>query len=236
MARKTKTKKAINPKAADSSSPDQSTIDTDIAADENKAKRGRPSSYDPDTHPSQAFTLTAKLGADVDIVAEIFKVSRDTIYRWIAKYPEFADAINGGRELFDSVEVEGALLKRALGYQIDEKTFEVEQLTDEDGKQTGETKLVHTSTVRKHIIPSVTAIMFWLQNRQADRWKNVRKVEGSVDHRHAHLVGLNRGEGLAVDFSTITKEDAEQLRSIIKKSSGGPSLLPGTGAKTPKSG
>ena len=97
-----------------------------------------------------------------------------TIYDWIKRFPQISDALKKGKAPVDA-EVENALLKRALGYEYEEVTTEVEEFptgkTDEDGNPI---KIVRTRTKRttKMVIPDTTAQIFWLKNRRPDRWRD----------------------------------------------------------------
>ena len=65
-------------------------------------------------------------------------------------------------------ETEDALLKRALG-------FTQEEIYSEDiiDKESGEvTNLAKRKIIRKTVPPDVRALLFWLKNRDPDRWKD----------------------------------------------------------------
>lgn len=83
-----------------------------------------------------------------------------TLYEWKAKYPQIAQAIKKGKEVVD-IQVENALLKRALGYEYEEVRTEI---SDRYGK-----KAVRTI---KHVAPDVTAAIFWLKNRRPDKYRD----------------------------------------------------------------
>ena len=76
-----------------------------------------------------------------------------------------------GQEVID-IEVENALLKRALGYEYDEVTREMTYAPD--GEPTG---LAVTKVVTKRERPDVTAQIFWLKNRRPDLWRDVKNVD-----------------------------------------------------------
>ena len=86
-------------------------------------------------------------------------ISAGTLYDWKNRFPQIAEALKKGKAVVD-VQVENALLKRALGYET------VEEMTEEgpDG-----TKI---RTTRKRVPPDVTAQIFWLKNRMPDRWRD----------------------------------------------------------------
>ncbi len=71
----------------------------------------------------------------------------------------------------EGIQVERALLKRALGYDY------VETRTEESDKGF---KRIETT---KHIPPDTKALIFWLKNRMPERWSDTRFLEheGSVE-------------------------------------------------------
>lgn len=83
-----------------------------------------------------------------------------TLYDWKLKYPQISQALKKGKEVVD-IQVENALLKRALGYEFQEERVE---RSAKDG-----VKVVQTI---KHIPPDTTAQIFWLKNRRPDRWRD----------------------------------------------------------------
>ena len=85
------------------------------------------------------------------------------------KFPEFAKAINKGREVVD-IHVENALLKKALGYDYTEEVKERKHIN-------GKPQMVVTKVVTKHVPPDTTAQIFWLKNRRPDRWKEKQSLE-----------------------------------------------------------
>lgn len=87
-------------------------------------------------------------------------VNPATLYDWKKKYPKISEALKKGKEVVD-IQVENALLKRALGYDFQEEKIE---RSDKDG-----VKVVQTV---KHIPPDTTAQIFWLKNRRPDRWRD----------------------------------------------------------------
>ena len=70
-----------------------------------------------------------------------------------------------GKEVVDT-EVENALLKKAMGYTI---TISEDKL-DKDG-------CVHTLKREVHIPPDTTAQIFWLKNRQKEKWRDKQDIE-----------------------------------------------------------
>lgn len=132
-------------------------------------KRGARTLYNPKVHPILAKWMT-RCGLTDEMVAQEFGVSRMTIHNWRKKYPEFAEAMMEGKELADA-RVEDSLYRRALGYDYQETHEEYNE--GEDGKVYGR----KVKVIDKHVMPDVQASIFWLTNRQRDRWKARQQLE-----------------------------------------------------------
>lgn len=109
---------------------------------------------------------------DEQIAANI-GISRETLYQWKNKYSDISDALKKGKEVVD-IQVENALLKRALGYEYTEVTQEVCE-----NAETGEMELRITKKVTKEVVPDTTAQIFWLKNRRPDKWRDKQDIEHS---------------------------------------------------------
>ena len=105
----------------------------------------------------------AKNGLTDEQIAKNIGINRTTLYDWKKKEVNIANALKKGKEVID-FEVENALLKRALGYEYEEETYE-------NG--------ILTKKVKKHVAPDTTAQIFWLKNRKPNNWKD--RVETDED-------------------------------------------------------
>ena len=101
----------------------------------------------------------ARDGLTDEQIAKNIGIATSTFYEWKKKELEFSEALKKGKEVID-FEVENALLKRALGYEYEEETYE-------NG--------ILTKKVKKQVPPDTTAQIFWLKNRQVKKWRD--KVE-----------------------------------------------------------
>lgn len=90
------------------------------------------------------------------------------------QYPNISHAIKKGKAPVD-IEVEKALLKRALGYECEEVQEEIEETPtgkyDADGKPIMKRKK-HIRKYRKQIPGDTTAMIFWLKNRKPAQWRD----------------------------------------------------------------
>lgn len=110
----------------------------------------------------------AREGLTDEQIAHNMGVATRTYYEWLASHQQIAQALKRGKAPVD-LEVENALLKRALGYEYTETMTEV---SDEGTK---------TRKIRKHMAPDVTAQIFWLKNRRPDRWREKQQIEVGSD-------------------------------------------------------
>ena len=99
-------------------------------------------------------------------IAENAGITPSTLYEWKKKYPDISEALKKGKEVVD-IQVENALLKRALGYSY--KETKIEETADGDKV---------TVTV-KEAVPDTTAQIFWLKNRRPDKWRDKQDIEHS---------------------------------------------------------
>ena len=153
-----------------------------------------------------AYLLCAELGATDKKLAIIIGQQvkgkpfvLDTITRWKRDHPEFAEKIQAGKDLYDSQQVESALLKRAKGIRYTEVTREPCIVKNEDGdREVLSKEMTVTKKVTKFIPPDVAAAKFYLPNRNPERWKLTQEhqltgkdggpIESSI--RHEDLLNI----------------------------------------------
>ena len=164
----------------------------------------RPSKFKPE-YAEQAFQVCSQFGADDKALAEFFKVGEKTINNWKKAYPAFLGAVKTGKDIFDSEKVEASLLKRAIGYKYDEIHKEAVYV-QRDGLRIYE-EAYQTRIITKEVAPDVTAQIFWLKNRQKNRWRDRQEVEHS-----------GKDEGL-IKRKAVELSD-EELLDIICRSHG----------------
>ena len=128
---------------------------------------GAPTKYN-DEFDEQAFKLCS-LGAKNPQLADFFNVCESTIDNWRNEYPEFLGAVKSGKDKFDTGRVEGALIHRALGYDHSEQ-----KVFNNQGE-------ILTHDVTKHYPPDTAALIFWLKNRNPDRWRDKQDINHSSE-------------------------------------------------------
>jgi hypothetical protein len=128
---------------------------------------GRPTKYKSE-YAQQAYKLCL-LGATDKELADFFEVNEDTVNEWKKKHKEFSESIKKGKVEADAV-VASKLYHRAIGYEHPETVIATYQ---------GE--ITDTMEVVKHCPPETTAAIFWLKNRQRDKWRDKTDIEADVN-------------------------------------------------------
>lgn len=123
----------------------------------------------------------ARDGLTDEQIAKNCGVTTTTLYNWKAKHLAIFEALKRGKEVVD-IEVENALLKRALGYSYEEKTYERRKVInlDEDEPLEMDTELVLTKVVTKEVQPDTTAQIFWLKNRRPVEWRDKQQIDANL--------------------------------------------------------
>lgn len=132
----------------------------------------------------------ARDGLNDEQIAANMGIGTSAFYEWQNKFPELAEAIKKGKAPVDT-QVENALLKRALGYEVEETITEVEEVPtgriDENGRPVMKTKK-HVRKVQRHIPADTTAQIFWLKNRRPGKWRD--KIEAAPETANELLQSL----------------------------------------------
>lgn len=132
-----------------------------------KNQGGRPPKYNSKFHIPWARNL-ARQGLTIEEIAAELEIGKTTIYRWMDNDDEFRNAINEGRSYSDSM-VEDALYRRALG-----GTY-TEQRAEAIPGKSGKPNIQKQVTIKKEVPPDTAAAIFWLKNRQPDKWRDKRE-------------------------------------------------------------
>lgn len=117
----------------------------------------------------------ARDGLTDEQIAEKIGCGVRTLYDWKNRFPQISQALKKGKEIVD-IQVENALLKRALGYDYQEQRIEK---SDKDG-----TKIVQTI---HHVPADTTAQIFWLKNRRPDKWRD-KPIEKTSEDMEVKVV------------------------------------------------
>lgn len=141
--------------------------------------------------PKQTYRLCL-LGLTNQELAIAFGVSIKTIELWYKQHSKFRRACDLGRQQADA-KVAESLYKRANGYSHPDVHVAVYK---------GE---VIVTDIVKHYPPDTTAAMFWLKNRQRDKWADVWKIE------HSGYIELETVQNELTEFSDEELDLLEKL-------------------------
>lgn len=111
-----------------------------------KKERGRPTTYDPETHDKIVY-LAALSGMVDKKMARELGISPRTLTYWKTNHKTFSEALKKGKETFINNTIVSALVKRATGFYENDRYYP----------------------------PSEVAIIYYLNNRMPTEWSNNRK-------------------------------------------------------------
>ena len=138
----------------------------------------------------------ARRGLTDEQMAHNMDICKQTFCLWKKQYPEFLAAVKKGKEIID-IEVESALLRRALGY----KTIEVKTETDEMGN-------IKTVETVKEVAPETVAQIYWLKNRRPKDWNERKENIFNIDNN-----------GILNDLTKLIKDKEKILAQEIRQGS-----------------
>lgn len=132
------------------------------------------------------LTAWARDGLIDEEIAKKMNVSPPTLYKYKKMFPQIVEALRKGKELVD-VEVENALYKKALGYNVTvQKAFKVKDIIYDNGKKVSEKERIEYAEEEIHIPADTTAQIFWLKNRKRKEWRD--KVEYEANNEELNKV------------------------------------------------
>jgi hypothetical protein len=102
-------------------------------------------------------------------------------------------SIKKGKDEFDTGKVENSLLQSALGYEHPDV-----HISNYQGEIT-------VTPITKHYPPNPTSLIFWLKNRNKERWRDIKATE------HTGKDGEELKLGFSDEDRKVLKELASQL-------------------------
>lgn len=98
-----------------------------------------------------------------DIAEKNIGISKTAFWGWYRQSEDLRKACANSKDIADYT-VEDALYRRAVGYDYEEKVYELVE---------GEIR--HTKTYQKHLPPDTKAIMQYLFNRKPEVWRAIQE-------------------------------------------------------------
>ena len=142
-------------------------------------KPGRKSKYDTEIKPHlDEIKEAVRKGATLNEIADALGIAKSTLCKYKNEKTELSDAFAHGRAKI-IIDIRGALLKKALGYQYEEKKQYIRK--DEDGEA-----VTYTEITTKHQPPSETAGAMLLRNYD-DKWLDKDSVTMQLKQQELEL-------------------------------------------------
>lgn len=133
--------------------------------------------------PDKLILLEAwtRNGLTEEQIAKNIGICVKTLYNWKNSSLPILQALKKGKEVVD-IEVENALYKKALGYNVPiKKAFKVKETLYENGKKIKEIEKIEYAEEEMHIPADTTAQIFWLKNRKKKDWRDKVEYETNND-------------------------------------------------------
>ncbi len=148
----------------------------------------------------------AEDGHSDEEIAICTSIEPSVFKKWKKKHPELAAAIELGRSGSD-LEVVRSLYKKAVGYSVSvNKTHKLKRIDyDPDtGKKLREYEELAVGVDESYVPPDLRAEIFWLKNRQGERWCERAEREGALKESLGGVVEIPEADMLGA-----LPEDAE---------------------------
>ena len=159
-----------------------------------KLAAGRKESWTPKIQPRLLeIAAWCRDGHTEKSICQALGISAETFNKYKRLKPELLDALKVNKEIAD-ITVENSLYKRAIGYEYEETTQEIQK--DKDGNITKR----NLKKIKKEVSPDTKAIERWLMNRKPETWRIVKAVE---------ISGPDRGPVQNVIKTIMTTQEIE---------------------------
>lgn len=190
-------------------------------------RTGPDSIYDNTRFPGIALSLLRHTGANDTILGHILGVGPNTIKTWCRKHETFREAVRRGRDDYDTEKVERRMLEKALGYKYENQTYERtlvgyeknsvgDYIIDEDTKKKIPIfEMVLTKTELKERAPDNVLLIFWLKNRNQERWRDINRK--SVEYPDGPPVHNHIEQTLNMFLETATEGQLEALEGLVNQ-------------------
>jgi DNA-binding XRE family transcriptional regulator len=142
---------------------------------------GQPTKYKKE-YDEQARKLCLMGYTDAQL-ADFFNVTETTINNWKNQHKSFFESLKAGKVIADA-EVVDSLYHRAKGCSH----TETKVVSTQNG--------VELVDVEKHYPPDPTSMIFWLKNRQPDKWRD-KQPEENEDKPSSPVT---------IQFNNVTKD------------------------------
>ena len=149
----------------------------------------------------------AYLGATDRDLAAAFGTTIKCIWDWKAKHPAFGDALVVGKNEADQKMIR-SVYQRGVGYDYDAvKIF----------MPAGAKEPIFAHYV-EHVPPDPTSGIFWMKNRDPERWRDVQQLEHSMGKYVISDKPMSEEQWIKERATVIDGEAAEVTPALENKS------------------
>lgn len=115
----------------------------------------------------QVIGSLARQGLTLEQIAEVLNITLSALNCWRKKNPALERTLRQNKLVADAL-VEDSLYRRAIGFEYEEVVDT--ELTDGS---------VKVKRHHKYMPADITACIYWLKNRQPDRWRERKEDDGA---------------------------------------------------------
>lgn len=134
---------------------------------------GRPVKYEGEKTDRDVFEFASTYPVIDRQIAEFLEISLSTLSEWKNKYPSFSESLNSAKQIINQ-KVEAALFKKAVGFR------------EKESKVFCHEGMIIAEEFEKVYPPDSTAMIFWLKNRDPNRWKDKREDEAKKEDEQSY--------------------------------------------------
>lgn len=139
-------------------------------------------------------------------IAKNIGVKPETFCKWKDQFPDLREAVERGQKPLE-VELENALIKKALGY-VEETPEEVEEITDKGG-----VVVRHKKKIKRVYPPDTSALIFLLKNRMSNIYQDRPKTELEKENQRL----INEHQRLQNELIRKTLQDSNAGLEMVKR-------------------
>jgi len=160
-----------------------------------KNKKAKVNKYATHIAPNlDAISAYARAGYSGEAIAKILGVAYSTFRNYTKTHRELKDALRNSNDLANK-EVENAAFLASTGRVVTlKKPFKIRrrQYDNTTGKLISEEEVIEYADQEEFIPPTPTAFMYWLGNRDPERWKYQNKLAAEDNNTGKDIV-IKRG-------------------------------------------
>lgn len=141
-----------------------------------------------------AISAYARAGYSEEAIAKILDVAYSTFRNYIKTHRELKEALRNSQDIANKV-VENAAYLASKGQIVTlKKPFKLRKryYDETTGKLLREEEVIEQADVQEYIAPTPTAFMYWLGNRDPERWKYQNKL--GADDTTGKDIRITRGK------------------------------------------